>query len=203
MSLDRIKNAIVDEARKEADRVREAGRKKADEKYAKAEAELKAQLQQRLRDAEETQRDAANRATIALRSQLGMELLTAKNEQVDKVFDRALDKAVNLPNNGYRVLMMKWLKAAPAGEPGQLVLNDRDRKAFGQQLVNDLNKLRSKEAALTLSPETAAIRGGFVLRTVKYEIDRSLDSLIAKLKEEMAPEVASVLFGSRVERVEA
>ena len=203
MSLDRIRTAILDEARTEADRVREVGRKKADEKYRKAEAELTAQFQQRVRDADAQQRDLANRAVIALRSQLSMELLAAKNEQVDKVFDKALDKVANLPNNGYRVLLMKWLKAAPPHVPGQLVLNGRDRAAFGQQLVSDLNKLRGKEAALTLAPDAAPIRGGFVLRTAKYEIDRALDSIIAKLKEEMSPEVAAALFGSRVERVNA
>jgi len=203
VSVDRIKTAILSEAGKEADRIREAGRKKADEKYRVAEHQLAEQLRQRLQEAEQYQRDLANRAIISLRSQLSMELLAAKNELVDRVVDKALDSVVNLPSNGYRVLLMKWLKAAPQGEKGELLLNDRDRKAFGQQLVTDLNRVRPKEAALVLGQQTLSIRGGFVLRTARYEIDRTLDSTIAKLREEMAPEIASELFGSRVERAEA
>jgi len=203
VSVDRIKTAILSEAGKEADRIREAGRKKADEKYRGAEHQLAERLRQRLQEAEQYQRDLANRAIIALRSQLSMELLTAKNELVDRVVDKALDSVVNLPSNGYRVLLMKWLKAAPQGEKGELLLNERDRKAFGQQLVTDLNRVRPKEAALVLAQQTLPIRGGFVLRTARYEIDRTLDSTIAKLREEMAPEIASELFGSRVERAEA
>ncbi|HUW32841.1 MAG TPA: V-type ATP synthase subunit E [Planctomycetota bacterium] len=203
MSVDRIKTAILSEAGKEAERIRTAGRKKADEKFRAAEHQLTARLRQRLQDAEQHQRDLANRGTVTLRSQLSMELLAAKNELVDKVVDKALDNVVNLPNNGYRVLLMKWLKNAPQGEPGELVLNERDRKAFGQQLVSDLNRVRAKEAALVLGQQALPIRGGFVLRTERYEIDRTLDSLIVKLKEEMAPEIASQLFGSRTERAEA
>ena len=203
MSVDRIKTAINSEAGKEAERTREAGRKKADEKFRLAEQQLTERLRQRLQEAEQHQRDLANRTVIALRSQLSMELLTAKNELVDRVVHKAVDNVVNLPSNGYRVLLMKWLKAAPQGEKGELLLNDRDRKAFGHQLVSDLNRVRAKEAALVLGQEILPIRGGFVLRTERYEIDRALDSLIVKLKEEMAPEIASELFGSRVDRVEA
>ena len=203
MSLDRIKNAILAEAQREAERVREAGRRKAQEKYRLAEEQLRRRLEQRLREAEERQQDLSNRAIVALRSSLSMELLAAKNKIVDKVFDRVADNVINLPSNGYRVLLMKWLKNAAPHEHGQLVLNARDNKAFGQQLLADVNKMRAKEAAMTLADDTAEILGGFILRTTKYEIDRSLDGMIAKLKEEMAPEIASTLFGSRAERVEA
>jgi len=202
VALEKIENAILGEARKEADRIREAGRKRIDDASRQAQARLERQLEQRMGEVEQRERDQKNRAMVALRAAGNMELLAAKNEVIDKVFARALEKVVNLPSNGYRTLLLGWLKNAAVEGPAELLLNARDLHAFGPQLVLEANKARPKESAFKLSTTPAEMAGGFVLRTGRYEIDRTLDGIVAKLKEEMAPEIAQTLFGARVEKAE-
>jgi len=203
VSVDKIKNAIIGEARKEADRIREAGRMKADEKFRTGEQRLRQQHEQRVREAREKHEDLKNREVIALRSSLSMELLAAKNATIEAVLDKAAARLLSLPSNGYRSLLLKWLIKAAPGERGELVLNAQDHKAFGQQLVADANKRRGKDAVITLAQQAGAMRGGFILRTARYEIDRTLDSSLAKLREEMAPEIAAELFHLHAEGAES
>ena len=201
MTVENIKNAIIGDAEKEADRIRQAGSKKADEKFRRAQQRLQRDFERRMAEAEQHEQDKKNRSIIALRSALGMELLSAKNAAIDQVFDEAVAKLVGLPSGGYKVLLLKWLGKAALDDPAELVLNASDREALGRELADLANKGRDAAAAITLAEESAEISGGFVLRTERYEIDRSLDSIIANLKEDMAPEIASELFAGRVERL--
>ena len=200
MTVENIKNAIIADAEKEAERIREAGRKKCDERFRQAEQALQRNFEQRVAEAEQHRQDAKNRVIIALRSSLSMKLLDAKNAVIDQTFDAAVKKVVDLPDNGYKDLLLKWLSAAEQ-EPAVLILNARDRQAIGRELVESVNQGRSEDTAVTLAEEAGEMSGGFVLRAAKYEIDNSLDSIVAKLKEEMAPDIAAEIFGGRIERL--
>lgn len=50
-------------------------------------------------------------------------------------------------------------------------------------------------AALTLSPETRPIRGGFILREGKVEVNCAFETLVRLQRTEMAGQVAKALFG--------
>lgn len=201
MTVENIRNAIIADAEKEAERIRQAGQSKADEKFRQAGQRLQRDFERRLAQAEQLEQDKKNRSVIALRSALGMELLSAKNAVIDQVFDKAVEKLVGLPSDGYKELLLRWLGEAATDDPAELVLNPRDKQALGPELVDRINQGRSGGPAITLAEDSAETTGGFVLRTARYEIDKTLDSIIADLKEDMAPEIASELFAGRVERL--
>ena len=201
MTVENIRNAIIADAEKEAERITQAGQNKADEKFRQAGQRLQRDFERRLAQAEQNEQDKKNRSIIALRSALGMELLSAKNAVIDQVFDKAVEKLVGLPSGGYKELLLRWLGEAATDHPAELVLHARDKQALGPELVDRINQGRSGGPAITLAEGSAEIIGGFVLRTARYEIDRTLDSIIADLKEDMAPEIASELFAGRVERL--
>jgi len=201
VTVENIRNAISADAEREADRIRQAGRNRADEKFRQGRQSLQREFERRIADAEQLEQDKKNRSVIALRSARGMEVLSAKNAVIDEVFDKAVEKLVGLPSGGYKELLLKWLGDAATGDPAELVLNARDKQAIGPELLDRTNKGRNEGSAVTLAEESAEISGGFVLRTERYEIDRTLDSIIADLKEDMAPEIAAELFAGRVERL--
>ena len=200
MTVENIKNAIIGDAQKEAERIRTAGRKKADEKFRRAEQALRRDYQRRIADAEKHQQNAKSRSIIALRSALSMQVLEAKNAVIDQVLDAAVERLINLPSGGYKNILLKWLSDAASQEPAQLILNSRDKDSIGKELIDSVNTNRAEAAAVTLAEDAAEISGGFVLGTARYEIDKSLDAIVAKLKEEMAPEIAAELFSGRIER---
>jgi len=204
VTVENIKNAILADAGKEAERIREVAQKRADEKVRAAKRQLQQAFERRVREAQQHHEDLKNRAIIALRSTLSMELLSAKNAAIDEAFAEAVRRVVNLPDDGYRKLLLKWLKEAAPDGSAHLVLAERDRNAFGRWLVDEINAARPAEKAISLDEdpgELGEIAGGFILRTEKYEVDRSLDSIVSKLEEEMAPEIAAELFGDRIERL--
>jgi V/A-type H+-transporting ATPase subunit E len=128
-------------------------------------------------------------------------VLAAKNAVIDQVFGEAVDRVITLPDDGYKNLLLKWLTEIAPQEPAELILNSRDKQAFGTDLIGSVNKDRNDSSAIRLAEEAGEIGGGFVLRTARYEIDRTLDGIVAKLEEEMAPEIAAELFRGRVERL--
>lgn len=201
MTVENIRNAIIAGAEKEAERIRHAGQNKADEKFRQAGQRLQRDFERRVAQAEQLEQDKKNRSIVAVRSALSMELLSAKNAVIDQVFDKAVEKLVGLPSGGYKELLLRWLGEAATDDPAELLLNARDKQALGPELVDRINQGRSAGPAITLAEDSAQITGGFVLRTARYEIDRTLDSIIASLKEDMAPEVAAELFAGRVERL--
>ena len=203
VNVENIRNAIEADAHKEAERIEEVARKRADDKVQAAEQRLQQAFERRVKEAQQHHENLKNRAIIALRSMLSMELLAAKNAAIAEAFTHAVQQVVSLPDNGYTKLLLKWLKDAAPDEPARLVLAERDRKSLGKKLVDEINKNRAAEA-ITLDDnpgELGEIEGGFILRTAKFEVDRSLDSIVGKLKEEMAPQIAAELFGKRIERL--
>lgn len=204
MTVQNIRNAIEADAKKEADRIEEVAHKRADDKVQAAGQRLQQAFERRVRDARQHHDNLKNRAIIALRSTLSMELLAAKNAAIAEAFTCAVQQVVELPAGGYPKLLLKWLKEAAPDEPARLVLAERDRKALGKTLVDEINRNRAAGKAITLDDapgELGEIEGGFILRTDKFEVVRSLDSIVGKLKEEMAPQIAAELFGKRIERL--
>ena len=118
--------------------------------------------------------------------------LSAKQDEVDKVYALALEKLCSLPYSQYvEVLCGLIAKAAPDGQ-GELVFNERDREAIGQRTLDAVNGGMGMH--LTLSPETAPIKGGFILRKGKVEVNCAFETLIRLQKPETAGHVAEILF---------
>ncbi|HOQ90015.1 MAG TPA: hypothetical protein PLX03_07740, partial [Candidatus Hydrogenedentes bacterium] len=68
-----------------------------------------------------------------------------------------------------------------------------DRALF-KKLLDSLNAKRAASAKLTLAETAIPARGGFIFRTEAYDVDRTLDSLLADRERAMAPELAKALF---------
>jgi len=202
VSVDRIQNAILGDAQKEAERIKHAAQKKADKRYEAAERELKAEFEQRVRAAEQNFAAKKNRAIVTLRAKLSMELLAEKNEVIDTIFEQAIDNVTKLADDGYYNLLLGWLKQSAPPEACELALNARDAKAFGNKLADAANAERDENAKIKLAGQPVDIRGGLVVRTFKYEIDRTLENTVANLKDQHGPEIAAKLFGGRKEKVE-
>lgn len=70
-------------------------------------------------------------------------------------------------------------------------------KALWQEIIPQVNKelvKNGRSGNLQLRPEPATIRGGFLLISSNYEVNASLESIVADLEERFFPEVAGILF---------
>lgn len=157
--------------------------------------------------------------------------LAAKQDLLDRTFDRALEKLCALKDSEYIDLLAGLIAEASSTGQEEILFSQADRDRVGERAVAKANELLAKKAgiqapevktgsgkldavvekvgkavaaataaakgaaALTLSAETRPIRGGFILREGKVEVNCAFETLVRLQRTEMAGEVAKALFG--------
>ena len=120
-------------------------------------------------------------------------VLALKQEMVSAVFERAKEKLLQMSPEDYQAFLTKLVvKAAPDGA-GQVVLNARDRKQYGQAVVKAANA--ELGGSLTLSDRTGDFAGGVMVSNGNVEVNNTLELLIDLCRGDLAAQVAKVLFG--------
>jgi V/A-type H+-transporting ATPase subunit E len=163
--------------------IRETYEQKAKEAYAETIRAGVKENQDRLDSMERLAKMESRKAVLAL-----------KQDMVAKSFDRAVDQLVALPEAQYIALLAKLaVKASVTGDE-EIVLNARDRKAVGEKLVKAANE-KLGGGKLRLAKETGSFKGGLILRRGNIEANCTAELLVDLCREEMAAELAGVLFG--------
>lgn len=151
--------------------------------------------------------------------------LGAKQDMISKAFDKAMEKLCALPDEEYVETMAQLMAKASETGREQVIFAQKDRQRVGKAIVTRANELLAKAAApamneptskvgtilnkvvtgvsamtagtamLTMSEETRPISGGFILRDGDVEVNCSFETLIRLQRNELAAEVAHILFG--------
>ncbi len=188
MSIESILNKIEKEAEQYADEQlarAEAARKETLDEARRRAKDIKAQ------EAKRAESDAAvlkeRRASVSDLEARKM-CLAAKQDVIEEVFSEAMEKLVELDPDKYIDFILKCLEQFKA-EGGEVVLSARDLDRYGKKLSEALSG-----SGLSVSKETADIKGGFILRKGNVSYNASLEKMIEKAKDEMTPEIAGLLF---------
>ena len=176
-------DAILAQAEARCAEIREGYEQQAKQAYAeRIRAGVKAN-QDRLDSMERLAKMEGRKAVLAL-----------KQDMVAESFDRACDQLVNLPAAEYGTFLAKLAVKASVTHDEEVVLNARDRKALGDKVIEAANKALGG-GKLTLSKETGDFKGGLILRRGSIEANCTAELLVDLCREEMAAELAGVLFG--------
>ena len=176
-------DAILAQAEARCAEIREGYEQQAKQAYAeRIRAGVKAN-QDRLDSMERLAKMEGRKAILAL-----------KQELVAESFDRACDKLVNLPEAEYGAFLAKLAVKASVTHDEEIVLNARDRKAVGEKVIAAANQALG-DGKLTLSKETGDFKGGLILRRGSIEANCTAELLVNLCRDEMAAELAGVLFG--------
>lgn len=195
MPLEQISQAVLDQARTEADHIVRAAQKAADEKVTRArdlaelEGERRAQTAMRVID------EDFYRKLTQVTGAGNKELLGRRSACVRGVFEKALQQALILPNGEYLGIMRKLLDRAAEGHGGQLRVHPEEKAKFSQVLA-EFNAGRAPELRVTLDearplPES----GGFIFVSDTFQVDQTLRTILADLEHELAPQIAAKIFG--------
>ena len=176
-------SAVLAQAEQRCAEIRGAYEQQAKDAYAeKIRAGVKAN-QDRLESMERLAKMEGRKAILAL-----------KQDMVSESFDRAVGQLVNLPEDQYAALLARLAAQASVTGDEQIVLNARDRAAVGEKVAAAANE-RLKGGKLTLSDETGDFKGGLILRRGSIEANCTAELLVDLCREEMASQLAGVLFG--------
>lgn len=195
--IDKITKRILDDARLEVNAI---------ETESAAECEKIRSKYKALADAEFSRLTAEGGQSAEKRYKLllgGAELetkkrmLSLKQELLGEAFAMAEKRLAELPEAEYIGFLAALAAKASRNGRESLLLSQSDRERFGKAVEAEANKLLSshgKAAGLTLSDKTAPIRGGLLLEDGRVEINCSIEALVASCRNELAGEVAKILF---------
>ncbi len=192
--IEKITQRIDEDTQKEIRKVLDAAQEKSTEiltAYRK-QAEEEAAAGQRRKEKLAAERE--ERLVSVAQMESRKVLLSAKQEMVDRAFELALDRLCSLPDEDYiRTVAGLLAEAAPDGR-GSVLFSSKDRERIGQAAVDAANRKLGEKGQLQLSDQTRNIRGGFILSNGRIEVNGTFETLVRLQREEMAGEVAKLLF---------
>ena len=123
--------------------------------------------------------------------------LSAKQEMLEKAFDLAIKKLLNMPEAEYVDLLSKLAVEGSVTGREALILSVADRPRFGKKVVisaNEKLEKAGKTAELTLAEESREFTGGLYIQDGKVETNCTFPTIVRMLKEQMSGQVAQILF---------
>lgn len=194
MSLEKIKTQVLEDARKQAEKLIEAAQSGLTLKLDREKLLLKEGLDKRLEALRRELQTEKEKTLSIQKASYDQQILELKNKVIDRVFEGAMKGVLSLTRQEYLELLVGWLDRLRVGEKVELQLSARDLRIIGPELVRRANESCGKDIFF-LSTTAANIKGGFILKAKNFEIDRSLEAVLGHLREELLPQVAEKLFG--------
>ena len=189
--IERISRRLAEDTQAEIDRILGEARAQAEETAARykaqAEAETKELSERNNRAAAEREERLVSMAQMESRKTL----LAARQEMVEKAYNRALDKLSRLPEAQYADVLADLLAEASSTGKEEAVFSAKDQKV-GKIAVGKANAKPGLH--LTIAKDTADIRGGFLLRDRNVEVNCAFETLVRLARAETSGAVVKALF---------
>jgi len=196
MSFDNVERSVLDDARKDAEKILSNARKECDELLARAREENKKKLEEALQQAEAAEARETSRQIGVARHDGRLAVLDAKNQVIDEVFKKTAEYLRSLGRDDYRNLLSGWIKSLSPEIGGTIRVNPKDSILFDDAFMKRINKGRAGQGLFTGVVPDPEISGGFMVEGDTYTVDFSLDSKLAELRRSVAGELAKELFES-------
>ncbi len=191
MNIENITKKIIDDAASERDAIINEAKNQAEEILANAKVkaeEIEARAESRGK--QEHEKQLASKKAVAVIDGRNL-TLEKKQDVINECFERAVSELQNMPEGEYLAYLKGCGEKAGVSE-GEIVLNKRDREAYGEKLVEALNQ--SGDNKLVLSDETRDIAGGLMIKVGRTYVNVSVDAVLEELHDELTVECAKVLF---------
>ena len=190
--IEKITQRINDQAQAEIDSILAAAQAQADlitqQGKAKAEAES-AELAAR-----NTMAAAARQERLIGAAQMEAKklVLAARQELMEKAYDKALEKLCTMSDEAYIAVVVDLLEQAAPDGKGSVVFGADVKQRIGEAAVAQANKKLG--GSLTLAEETRPMKGGFILSRGNVEVNCTFETLVRLQKAETAGEVLKKLL---------
>ncbi|HOJ70826.1 MAG TPA: V-type ATP synthase subunit E family protein [Syntrophorhabdaceae bacterium] len=194
MGIEKISEAVLSEAEKEAKNIVETAKKNARLLVEKRKREIDEEIERLYKARTSSISEDFNRKLIQYRGMAGKQILEKRNKLVDAIFEKAKDRVLNLPADRYKSLMASILEKIAGDSTGRVCVH-RDDMAIFREIVSQINEKRTEGNKISLDESsTLTERGGFVFVADNYEVDQTLDMLFKDIKKDMLPSMAKELF---------
>ena len=196
MSLDRVKETVVDAAKAKAEAILSDARKEVERLVADNKAANDRKVAETIRDAKVKFERETMRELERLQYENRLEILAAKNAAIGEVFKRVNGTLSTLNDDDYVSMVGKWLSALPEEVGGSLRVNPKDEGKFASRLA-ELNKGRKGSGKFSAVVADSKVSSRALVEGPDYTIDCTLERRLAELRETAVGNLAKALFGSK------
>ena len=195
---EKLKQKILSDGEAEARKILQEGEAEASLIRDEAQAEADKATSQYHAKADADAAEHIRRQTSLRELEARKAVLAEKGRLMEEVFDKVLKSLREKDRaGGYGLTRDLLLKEIETGTEEIIVAPD-DRKAIDKAFIDSINVeivKAGKKGEITLSDETKDIRGGFILRRGRVELNSSFDTLLTMLRDDVETKVAAILFG--------
>lgn len=167
-------NEVLQKAQQQANEITARGEKEAEQAYNTAAENAKALYQTRRQKAQSAAEALQSRRALEARALLLEQTLAAVAEQLNA-----------LSGEEYFTALQGLLKKCRTGQPGEVLLNERDCNALAERLLTPYPELKAVPASL---------KNGFILRYGKVEQNCTFAALLREKRDELKDSLAAMLF---------
>lgn len=193
--IEKITARITQEAQAEIDHTLADAREQAAQITARYQAQADNEAQSLAARNEKAAAEREERLVSVAQMEARKVTLAAKQEMVEQVYQRALEKLRAMPQEQYTAVLAALLVQASSTGAEEVVFSPEDQAKAGKAAVAKANEQLPKGAAgLTVSKETRPIAGGFILKDNNVEVNCTFDTLVRLQRAETAGAVAKKLF---------
>ncbi len=201
MSLEQILDHINKKAKQKAGHILNDAKKKAEQEMRQTmdEAQLQKEsiLQQARQKAQERKKRMLQMAYLSGRKKI----LEEKQKFINFVFNAAINHLAGLNPAKYKQMIRHMLLKAVKSGKEEIILSVKDKKILDKDWLKGINKDIAREKGLPgelrFSQETRDIKGGFILKEGKVEINSSFEAILKYNQNELELKMAEILFGKQ------
>lgn len=194
---EKLTERILSDARLKAEQHLKRAREEA-ESIMKSSAEEAEKNRMRMLDNAKIEADEARKKMLAAAAlDARKQKLKVKQEVIDLVFEKALERLCSLPEDEYFNILAEMIASIIQNGTAEIVLSSADKQKYANTFEEKINKLikdKGSKAVVSLSSETRDIKGGFILKMGNIEVNSSFDALIKMKRDELEPEIVKVLY---------
>ena len=193
MGLEKIRQAVLSEAKAEATRIIDDAKKSRGDflklKKEAAEQEFDRLCKLRMQAIEEEH----NRKLIQIKGAAGKQVLDKRNDLLKSLFEKAKKEIQAWPQEKYAEVMGRLIEKSAGRYTGKIRVSPEEKAIFGK-VLSKLNEGRG-DARITLD-ESASLPegGGFIFVGADFEVDQTVDTQLKEIEHDLLPAIAADLF---------
>ncbi len=188
MSLDRIKEAVLNASRTEAGHINAAAQKQASEKAETQKENLRKEFEYQFQARSRLIKEEYGRKLAQFQGNAAKELLEAKNDAMRAIFREARDMLAAWPVERYEHKMKQLLDRISEGRGGIVRIHGEEQGIF-ERIIRQINSERNAEG-LKVDDRYLSEKGGFVFISENYEIDATIHTILREIELALLPEIA-------------
>lgn len=196
MGLEDILKSIDEKVNQELEKIRKEMEEEKKKILERARKEAEQRKEEILRVAKKNLEDEKRRKLIQIRREEKKETLRLKRKIMDKIFQKAKERFLNLDKREYLSLMKEVLLTNLSQGEVEIIISPRDEKLMDEDFVQEVEKsLSGKKVKLRFFPQLDEGERGFIIKEENLEINCTLSSLFSTVKDKIEIQVAHYLFG--------